>query len=282
MRYSGVFAGIAFALSFLIGIISRSSMPMLIIRPLIFAALFFAITTLGSVLISRYLPELLEGSFPDDEDFKPGSKVNILEDDGQPDSPETPELFAAMSSSNEASAGAKPDDSDDDLGDISELSEKSAIYAVAGESAAGMDLDQDAKEVYTEKKELSDSIEPDFSNMFGTESPFEALTGGQERTAGAASKAGVNAGAKSASARNVSAKTGGISNSDDSLPDLDSMAGAFASAPSGEGTEDDGFSVPALPKKPSSSKKAPEWTGDFNAKEIAMGLRSVLNKEKEG
>jgi len=280
MRYSGVFAGIAFALSFLIGIISRSSMPMLIIRPLIFAVLFFAITTLGSVLISRFLPELMEGGIPDEDDLSPGSKVNILEDDGQPDSPETPELFVAMSSSDEASAGAKPDDSDDDLGDISELSERSAVYAVAGGSVPGIDLD--AKEGYTEKGESSGSIVPDFSNMFGTESHFEVPADGQERAAGAAAKAGVDAGAKSTSARNVGAKTRGGSNSDDSLPDLDSMAGAFMSAPSDEGTEDSGFSVSALSAKPSSSKKAPEWTGDFNAKEIAMGLRSVLNKEKEG
>jgi hypothetical protein len=262
MRNSGIIAGTAFASSLLIGIVSGSTMPMLIIRPLIFAALFFAFSTFGKILVSRFLPELLEDSSLGEGSFKPGSRINILEDDSQPYMPEASGDFSSVDSS-QSSAGAMPDESDDDLGDISELSEKSPVYAAAGGAIPGMD--QNAKEVYTDVRGSGDSAKPDFSNMFGAESPLEASASGQERAAGA----------------NVGAKTEGVFNSDENLPDLDSMAGAFMSEPSNEGSEASGYSVSASLKK-SSSKKAPEWTGDFNAKEIAMGLRTVLKKEKEG
>jgi hypothetical protein len=58
------------------------------------------------------------------------------------------------------------------------------------------------------------------------------------------------------------------------------MAGAFMSNSSNEEFGANEYSAPS-PRKPSSNK-APQWTEDFNAKEIAMGLRTVLSKDKEG
>jgi len=243
-------------------------MPMLVIRPLIFAVIFFVITAFGNILVSRYLPELLEDRAQDEDTFKPGSRINILEDDNQPYSPEAPEGFTPTASG-QASIGAIPDDSDDDLGDISELSERDAFYPAAGGTVPG--IDQDAKESYTDKGGLGGSAEPDFSGLFG----MEASASSQERAAGKGANASSKTGAKSG------AKTGGISNSDETLPDLDIMAEAFMSEPSNEGSEANEYSVSAPPRKPSSAK-APKWAGDLNAKEIAMGLRTVLKKDKEG
>ena len=249
-------------------------MPMLIIRPLIFAVLFFAITTFGNLLISRFLPELLENRVSDEDTFKPGSKINILEDDSQPYSPVVPDVF--ISASGQTSAGAMPDDSDDDLGDISELSQKIAFPLV--EEGAVPGIDQDAKESYNNKGGLTDSAEPDFSNMFGMDAPASS----QEKAAGTGTTASVsaNAGASTKAKANAGAKTEGFSNSDEALPDLDSMAEAFMAEPSDQGSEAIEYSVPVSPKK--SSDKTPKWTEDFSGKEIAMGIRSVLKKDKEG
>jgi len=269
LRYSGIFAATAFFFSLLIGLISRSTMPMLIIRPLIFAVLFFAITTFGNLLISRFLPELLENRVSDEDTFKPGSKINILEDDSQPYSPVVPDGF--ISASGQASAGAMPDDSDGDLGDISELSKKIAFPPDSEGAIPG--IDQDAKESYTDEGGLSDSAGPDFSNMFG----MEASASTHEKAAGTGANASVSTKAKA----NAGAKTGGGFNSDENLPDLDSMAGAFMTESSDQGSEESEYSGPVPPRK-SSSDKTPKWTEDFDAKEIAMGIRSVLKKDKEG
>jgi len=264
LKYSGIFAVAAFVLSLLIGLLSRSTMPMLIIRPLIFAAIFFALAAFIKILISRHLPELLENAASDDDALKPGSRINILEDEIPADSSALAEGFISGALS-QASAGAKPDDSEDDLGDISELSKRSALYSAAEGSLTG--IDQNAKEEYTDKGGLVDSVEPDFSNLFGT----EASASSQERAAGTAANTSVKA----------SAKKGGGANSDEDLPDLDSMAEAFTSESSGQGSEASEYSGADFLKKPSSDK-APKWTEDFDAKEIAMGLRTVLKKDKEG
>jgi len=249
LKQSGIFAAIAFVFSFIIGLISRSIMPMLIIRPLIFAAIFFALSAMVKILISRFLPELMGDGSMDDGGLKPGSMINIMEED----SSSLAEGF--ISGALSQASGAKPDDSEEDLGDISELSKRLA-FSPAGEGTLS-GVDQNEKEQYTDMGSSSDSVEPDFSNMFGT----GASASSQGKTA--------------------SAKTGGGSGLGEDLPDLDSMSGAFMTESSDLGSEAGGNSVPA-PKKPSSSKKAPEWTGDFNAKEIAMGIRSVLKKDKEG
>lgn len=59
------------------------------------------------------------------------------------------------------------------------------------------------------------------------------------------------------------------------------MAGAFASVTANEEEEAADYSISSPSKKPSSSK-GQEWAEDFNAKDIAMGIRTVLNKDKEG
>jgi hypothetical protein len=271
LKQSGIFAAVAFVFSFLIGLISRSTMPLLIIRPLIFAVIFFALSAFIKILISRFLPELLGDGAQDDGVFKPGSTINILEEDTPSESSALAEGF--ISGALGQASGAKPDDSEDDLGDISDLSRRLALSSAAEGTLSG--IDQNAKEEYTDKGDSGGSIGPDFSNMFGTESPFGAPAGSQERTSGT----GASVGASTKSG--AGAKAGGRSNSDESLADLDSMAEAFSSGSSDQGSEASEYSVPVSPKR-SSSDKTPKWTEDFSGKEIAMGIRSVLKKDKEG
>jgi hypothetical protein len=72
----------------------------------------------------------------------------------------------------------------------------------------------------------------------------------------------------------------------DVLPDLDSLAGAFLPN-SGEEAEDaPEYSTPAAPaapstpaRRPSASSKGQKMEGDFNPKELAEGIRTILKKE---
>jgi hypothetical protein len=58
-RLSGIFAGAGFVLSFLVGVLSGALFPLILIRALIFAAIFFALSGAGYGAIQLYLPELL-------------------------------------------------------------------------------------------------------------------------------------------------------------------------------------------------------------------------------
>ena len=113
-RIGGIIAALAFLLSLFLSLISRTSMPMLLVRPLIFAALFFILTLVINVFVSRFLPELMEPLLPDEVSGvpAPGSRINITEDDytGQ---------YSDDSNVN-AFTGARPDESDDNIGDFSE------------------------------------------------------------------------------------------------------------------------------------------------------------------
>ena len=274
LRYSGIFAVTAFILSLLIGLVSRATMPMLIIRPLIFAAIFFALSALIKLIVGWKLPELLEDS-ADEDGFRPGSRINILEGDVPTDSSSLTEGFISGALGS-VSTGARPDESEDNLGDISELARRSSFSPSAGGNVPVMEsipgVDQNAKELYNDNGGPGDSIAPDFSNMFSPDPSFEAPAGGQARGAGTGSGTGPAA----------VQKPRAVFDSDESLPDLDSMAEAFMSGSSDEKEEASEYSAPSSSRRPASSKKTPEWTQDFNAKDIAMGLRTVLSKEKEG
>jgi hypothetical protein len=79
------------------------------------------------------------------------------------------------------------------------------------------------------------------------------------------SNAGFSGGAGSAS-------SGGL----DTLPDLDAIAGSFSS-PAEEPVET-AAPVPGPSRSPAGGK-AQSMNGDFNPKDLAMGIRTILNKE---
>jgi hypothetical protein len=58
-KISGIFAGAGFVLSFLVGLFTGAQFPLLLIRALIFAAVFFALSGAIYGAIQLYLPDLL-------------------------------------------------------------------------------------------------------------------------------------------------------------------------------------------------------------------------------
>jgi len=253
-RTCGVVAAAALILSFLIGMVSRASMPMLIIRPLIFAVVFFVVSCVVNLLLKNFVPELLEGGQADDD---PSSLLGTRIDITEGDSPLPVDTYAQGA----GTAVPKPafmgaDDTEGALGDISNLLTKSsAESSPGGGSRSGMD--QNLQDDYTDTGELEEVTESKPGGSFSGASFKEADTA-----------------AKSVRMPDLSGA--------DVLPDLDSMAGAFLPADVDEEQDTPEYSVSPLSPKTPASKKAPGWASDFNAKDMAAGLRTVLSKDKEG
>jgi hypothetical protein len=234
---SGIIAIVAFILSFLIGLISGAAMPLLLVKAVVFAFVFFVIACFAKMAIDRFLPELQQGANPDSF---PGSRIDIMEGDPASLTPDYSSLTPQTMNMN----AARPDESDEGLGDISSLADI-RTQTNTDNNALFSGMDQNAKEDYTENAGSGE--------LFRMELP--------QKPGGAWKE-----------------PDGELSGVNDMLPDLDSMAGAFAGTASEE--EPDNTPYPVSTKK--QSKKTPGWTEDFNAKEIAKGIQTVLTKDKEG
>ena len=271
----------AFILSFIIGLVNRNAMPLLIIRPLLFAALFFVISAVVNYLVKSFLPELLEeGGGHEHTDFFPGSRIDITEGE---DANLAPGGFVGDAPSLPAFMNAQADNSTDSLDNISALASKKT----APKNVGGMGMDQNAQNGYNaggvvEEQPVAEQFTPwepmplsvgaEMMDDFVPERPPAVVLGV------AAANADV--------APPVAEVPGGVtlSDSEDFFPDLDSMAGAFSSSSSSvdRGADSGGHSPLTAPSRRSRASKDAGWADDFNAKDIAAGLRTVLNKEKEG
>lgn len=83
-KISAIAAGAAFILSFLIGIISGAGFVYILVRALIFAAVFFVLASLAYWLVTQFIPELMNGENPDTEragDQALGQNVDLSVDD---------------------------------------------------------------------------------------------------------------------------------------------------------------------------------------------------------
>jgi hypothetical protein len=271
LKLGGIAAAVAFSLSLLIGLVSRSTMPLLIVWPLVFAAIFFVLFVAAKFLFNQFLPELLEDDSGSGSSLFPGSMVNIVEGDNpNPDEfsdAQGPGDALQWQASNAANA-ARPDDSDKTIDDISTLSEVVARNKAAKKEAS-TGMDQNMENGYTD---LGDSVK--FSQP-APQLDFEAAVFGAAEEA--PREPPVTSTVKPA-------KSGGsgsspfYSDSDDTLPDLDSMAGVFT-ASSGEESETADYSEPVRRRK--SANRDQSLEGDFSPEDIAKGIRTVLNKDKE-
>jgi hypothetical protein len=136
---------------------------------------------------------------------------------------------------------AQADDSEDNLGNITELAQKAPAAQMSGENASG--LDQGAQVGYTDN---------DVTESFG--GPADSGAPEPEPFSGSG-------------------------NPVDVLPDLDSLAGAFLPQSGEEGEETVDYSTPSPVKKPSAGSKGQKMEGDFNPKDLAAGIRTILKKE---
>jgi hypothetical protein len=222
-----------FILSFLAALISGAGFPALILRPLFFGAVFFALAGGIWALVNKFFPELLDIS--PEEDESPGSRVDITVEDGQP----------------VPFAGALPSqDSGEEPDDISGILNYQGTAKARRDNA--VDLDQKGKDGYTDN---GGGVSRDPENAGNMESPG-------------------------------------------SLPDLDAMAGAFSSgsdaslnsaetvpdAFSGGGAGDAGVyeagtEIPAPVERRKTSGKGQSMGGDFNPKDLASAIQTILSKE---
>jgi hypothetical protein len=280
LKIGGIAAATAFGFSLLIGLISQSTLPFLIVWPLVFAAIFFVLVVLAKFLFSQFLPELLDEGDSGSLSL-PGSVVNIMEGDANPDdfssgaAQEPDDAFAPQFSN-----AARPDDSEKSIGDISSLSEvvarnKASYKGSLADASAG--IDQNMENSYTT---LGDSgnisqtapLFDAFAPGAASEAPTEPLASSEPLARAAAKPVKPAKAARSGS-------SAWYSSSDDTLPDFDSMAGVFANASSEEEPEKAGSSEPARRSK--SANREQSLDGNFSPKEIAEGIRTVLKKEKE-
>ena len=297
-KVSGIVAASAFLLSFLIGLMSRSAMPELLLRPLIFAFVFFVLSGAIFYLVNHFLPELLSvnggasnvdfsaGLNVADGNSHLGSQVNITEGD----SPFVPSYARGdgLQDGSDAAAdtaigairfmGAQPDDSEENLGNIADLFQPQDGSGSGNPEAqdagmAGTGIDQNAQDQYN-------SGEGDLETLPAADQfvPWEPPSFSSGADAGGA----VSVPAESVPSAAIPGASSGASLSEDFFPDLDAMAGAFVQTTTDGGSASAGHSSFTAPPKRSRNNKAQGWSEDFNAKEMAMGLRSALNKDKEG
>jgi len=256
LKIGGIIAGIAFILSFIIGLVNDISLPMLIFRAVLFAIIFLAIAILIKFLVSRFLPELLEESAEEVSPIlQPGSRINITEgeDDAAPQAIPRPPVM-----------GAHPDDSGEEgLGNISDLLSKNGANQVDSPQTG---MDQNDQAGYN-------SGDGGLGEFSASSLASPELSQGLNEDASSALSSGRAPG---------DGETGSFSGSTEILPDLESMAGVFGPVSGAAESDSEEYSPPASTVKSSSRDKAVEWSGDFNPKDLAEGLRTVLSKEKEG
>jgi hypothetical protein len=249
-KISGIAAASGFFVSLVLNLASGAAFPVFLARPIAFGVLFFVISGIIYFLISHFLPELLDGDTP-----VPGGRINIAEDS---EAGET--SFAAAATNVSAAPSVKAalaDDSDENLGDISGYLQSGG--APMGARAAGPGGG-------------SLAAEPAFPAP-----PVDQVDAGDYNVNGevyASSPPGRPGGG------GVSSAAPAVPGSIDILPDLDSLAGAFLPG-SGDAEGDTvDYSIPSPAKKPSVNSKGQKMEGDFNPKDLAMGIRTILSKEE--
>jgi hypothetical protein len=245
VKISAIAAGAAFVFSFLLGLLNGASLPFLVVRPLLFGVLFFVIAAFVYFLVSHFLPELLDGDLSESPEAgdalsPPGSRINIAEEEP-----------AGMSFySTQAAQAAQADDSEDDLGDISDLLKKGRTAGPAPRPAGTgfSGLDQSGEDGYTRS---------------------EAVPAGVRNNGGFTGNAVPKTVTVPDSAESV-----------DTLPDLDAMARAFLPG-SGEDEADaaEYSTFDDSSKRPAAGSRGQKMEGDFNPKELAAGIRTILKKE---
>ena len=274
LKTGGIAAAVAFSLSFLIGLVSRSTMPLLIVWPLVFALVFFVLFIVARFLLGQFLPELFQEDSESNTNLLPGAVVNIMEGDNGGLADEfssDASQDSGLSLSWQAPDAARPDDSDKTIGDISALSEVAARKEAANkESSNGVltGMDQNVETGYTGLGGLDD---------FSQSTPqmdFEAEAFGS----GALSTPTKPAKSAKSSKPAKSGSSTRYSDSEDSLPDLDSMAGVFTNVSTEEQPETIDYSDRG---RKNSTGKENTLEGDYTPKDMAEGIRTVLKKDKE-
>jgi hypothetical protein len=190
----------------------------LLLRALLFGALFFGLSCLTFWLLGQYVPELLNGAEDDLGIPVPGSMVNIHEG---------------------PIVGAFPQDSSESVDDIG------GRPGVRARQSQDVLLDQDEKVDYTDIRDLSDG-------------PGSLSSGGFAGSPETPASSGAEA-----------------------IPDMDGLSEAFTPRPGGFDAGVVNFDTPERGSH-SSSRPGTALRGDFDPKELAQAIQTVLKKDEKG
>jgi len=270
VKWGGIAAGAAFALALALSLIlGQTSLLIALLRAVVFAALFFGFGIGAWSLINTFIPELLSvgagGSAGGDIASKlfatgsAGSQVDITVDDMQ---------NAALPEQGYGAADGS------DVGDFNELFTRKE------------DIDQTPATGYTEEGEAGmfasggelSPEEGEFSSAFDDDAGFnDKVSLGDEGEDDEAGGFSMDFSAFVPGGLDDGDGDGGGEGESDADADMDSFS--FFPEAGGGSTM---FEEPAVPERKVARNKPMQLEGDFNAKEIAAGLRTVLEKDKKG
>jgi hypothetical protein len=225
-----------------VALISGAGFPALLLRPFVFGVGFFALAGGIWLLINRFIPDLLKAG---EENGTAGSLVDISVGD---------EIASQRVS------GAIPGSDSEEVGNIGELlgtEPGSGNFTGAGRSSG--------------------------SGLSGPETDDAEASGLDHKRQGGYTDKREGAAGNSGNSGNSAVS--------DALPDLDSMAGVFLSKSENSGSgaagvpvyggPDEAGSAGSVPeeRRPKSSGKGQSMGGDYNPKDLAAAMRTILSKD---
>ncbi|MDR2923546.1 MAG: hypothetical protein LBU85_09440 [Treponema sp.] len=245
-RWGGIAGVAALVLSFGIGVLSGVNIFHVILRALIFTVVFFGIGTGIWILINHNIPDLIASNDDNkegDDTMRPGSRVNVTLDSNEGFA--MPEMY-------------RNSGNPDEVGNIGDLFSGAFRPASAKKETPFGGMDLGGEDNYTYEESGPGSQNPESSGFQDT--PH-------------------NSGAGPAPAPAFTPSFGDDSADWGGLPELDAMAGSFLSG----GTEEpvpDVVGPKTGPERDPRGNKSQPLKGDFDPKELAQGIRTVLSKEK--
>jgi hypothetical protein len=275
IKWGGICACVAFLLALTLSLLlGQTNLLIALLRAVIFAALFFGLGIAIWALIKTFLPELLSAETADIATHlfstgSAGSRVNITVGDTQ---------SAALPKQSNAAQ--------DDVGDFNELftpkdvdqipatgyTEGGATEGLGSMGDFGSTEESAPEGDFSSTEELSPIGEFGSAEEFA--SSFDDATGANDE---AEDEPGEFSMDFSAFVPGGLGGGEGDEGEDAAASDLDS----FSFFPEGAGSAGSASYDEPAPERKISGNKPMKLEGDFNAKEIAAGLRTVLEKDKK-
>jgi hypothetical protein len=270
LRWSLIAAAAAFAVSLVLGISIQARILVVFIRALAVGVLFFFLALLIWRLINRYIPDLLRAPSGDlalMPDLESGSRVNItLGDEAIP-----------------RDAALPPEETvDDSVGNIAEMVNRPAPAENPGSPAP---VESPGSPGMGEEGPAAPEPLPAFASEtplpMGAPGPAAGQgmdQGSQSGYTGAGKDSGVSPSMRTPAG--VFSGLGDTSGGIESLPDLDALAGSFLSSPAAG--EDEPVPAPSSSPRPAGgtrSKRGRSVEEDFNPKELASAIQTILKRD---
>jgi hypothetical protein len=261
LRWSVIAAAAAFVVSLALGISVQGQILIILIRAFCFAVVFFLLAHLIWRLINKYIPDLLR--MPEDSspmaDLESGGRVNITVGDGEDSIP--------------PNAALPPEGRVDDVENIADVMSRGPLPSRnTRPSPAPPEISPGASpEPPPPSPALSVPVPGPVQGM------DQGLQSGYTESKNDVSRA---------SSPSIQAPAGGFSDLGDtsggieSLPDLDALAGSFLSpAAAGEDSVPAGQGLSPRPAGGARSKKGREAGEDFNPKELASAIQTIIKRD---